>query len=61
MVADRNGRRKGVAFEALKLFMAYAVKYLVGLLLILLLSHSIPLILCTSKILATMTSMPHLL
>ncbi len=30
MIAVKASRRKGSAFEALTIFMAYAVKYLVG-------------------------------
>ncbi len=30
MIAVKASRRKGLAFEALTIFMAYAVKYLVG-------------------------------
>ena len=40
MMADSKSRRKGLAFEALTLFMAYAVKNLVGLLSVVLLPHS---------------------
>lgn len=30
MIAVKTSRRKGLAFEALTIFMAYAVEYLVG-------------------------------
>ena len=30
MVAEQASRQKGIAFEALNIFMAYAIKYLVS-------------------------------
>ena len=40
MVAEESSRRKGIAYEALTLFMAYCVKHLVSTLSIALCPHS---------------------